>query len=164
MKSVLSGYTNVIPFRHETAYESLKSWEQQSGTKCRLVVTVGAYASIANFIGYANMKGEKWIYSAVSFTGAENLRNALREFGVNQNVIVTQVVPPLNSKLPIVQQARAALGSNLSYVTLEGYIVGSMMLKILESMPGNDITRASFLSAIQGKKDRCGRIEAGFLQ
>jgi ABC-type branched-subunit amino acid transport system substrate-binding protein len=149
-------------FSSRDGYASLKSWEQQSGTKCRLVVTVGAYASIANFIGYASMKGEDWIYSAVSFTGAENLRNALREFGINRNVIVTQVVPPLDSKLPIVQQARAALGSNLSYVTLEGYIVGSMMLKVLESMPGNDITRASFLSAVKGKKIDLGGLQLDF--
>jgi branched-chain amino acid transport system substrate-binding protein len=149
-------------FSSRDGYASLKAWEAQSGSKCRLVVTVGAYASIANFIGYASMKGEDWVYSAVSFTGAENLRNALREFGINRNVIVTQVVPPLDSKLPIVQQARAALGSNLSYVTLEGYIVGSMMLKVLESIPGKNITRASFLSAIQGKKIDVGGLKLDF--
>lgn len=149
-------------FSSRDGYESLKSWEATSGVKCRLVVTVGAYASIANFIGYATMKGENWVYSAVSFTGAENLRNALREFGVNRNVIVTQVVPPLNSNLPIVQQARAALGSNLSYVTLEGYIVGSMMLKVLETMPGKDITRQSFLAAIKGKKFDLGGLRLDF--
>jgi branched-chain amino acid transport system substrate-binding protein len=149
-------------FSSRDGYASLKTWEAQSGSKCRLVVTVGAYASIANFIGYASMKGEDWVYSAVSFTGAENLRNALREFGINRNVIVTQVVPPLDSKLPIVQQARAALGSKLSYVTLEGYIVGSMMLKVLESIPGKNITRASFLSAIQGKKIDVGGLKLDF--
>jgi branched-chain amino acid transport system substrate-binding protein len=149
-------------FSSRDGYASLKTWEAQSGSKCRLVVTVGAYASIANFIGYASMKGEDWVYSAVSFTGAENLRNALREFGINRNVIVTQVVPPLDSKLLIVQQARAALGSNLSYVTLEGYIVGSMMLKVLESIPGKNITRASFLSAIQGKKIDVGGLKLDF--
>ena len=149
-------------FSSRDGYQSLKAWEKQSGFKCRLVVTVGAYASIANFIGYANMKGEDWVYSAVSFTGAENLRNALLEFDVDRNVIVTQVVPPLDSKLPIVQQARAALGSNLSYVTLEGYIVGSMMLQILETMPGKDITRASFLSAIKGKEIDVGGLKLDF--
>jgi len=149
-------------FASRGGYESLKSWETASGNKCRLVVTVGAYASIANFIGYATMKGEDWVYSAVSFTGAENLRNALREFGINRNVIVTQVVPPLNSRLPIVQQARAALGSNLSYVTLEGYIVGSLMLKVLETMPGNEITRQSFVAAIKGKKFELGGLQLDF--
>lgn len=149
-------------FSSRDGYESLKSWEAASGNKCRLVVTVGAYASIANFIGYASMKGEDWVYSAVSFTGAENLRNALREFGINRNVIVTQVVPPLNSRLPIVQEARAALGSNLSYVTLEGYIVGSMMLKVMESMPGKEITRQSFLAAVKGKKFDLGGLKLDF--
>ena len=149
-------------FSSRDGYASLKSWEEQSGFKCRLVVTVGAYASIANFIGYATMKGENWVYSAVSFTGAENLRTALSEFGINRNVIVTQVVPPLNSKLPIVQQARAALGSNLSYVTLEGYIVGSMMLQALENIPGKEISRASFLSAIKGKKFNVGGLKLDF--
>ena len=98
------------------------------------------------------MKGEDWIYSAVSFTGAENLRNALSEYGVDKNLIVTQVVPPLDSNLPIVKDARAALGSKLSYISLEGYIVGRFFLKALESIPGNEITRDSMLAAIRGKK------------
>jgi ABC-type branched-subunit amino acid transport system substrate-binding protein len=139
-------------FSSKDGYLSLKVWEANSGTKCRLVVTVGAYASIANFIGYAAMKGEDWVYSAVSFTGAENLRSALAVFGVDKNLIVTQVVPPLDSSLPVVKDARAALGSNLSYISLEGYIVGRLFLEVLESMPGKDITRESFLSAIKGKK------------
>jgi branched-chain amino acid transport system substrate-binding protein len=139
-------------FSSREGYSSLKSWEANSGVKCRLVVTVGAYASIANFIGYATAKGEEWVYSAVSFTGAENLRNALTEFGVDRNLIVTQVVPPLDSKLPVVQDAKAALGSNLSYINLEGYIVGRFFLKVLESIPGKDITRSSFLATINGNK------------
>ena len=149
-------------FSSRDGYESLKHWEAKSGFNCRMVVTVGAYASIANFIGYAAMKGEDWVYSAVSFTGAENLRNALREFGIDRNVIVTQVVPPLNSKLPIVQQARKDLGSNLSYVTLEGYIVGNLMLQALEDIPGDQISRDAFLSAIQGKKFNLGGLKLDF--
>ena len=86
-------------FASKNGYESLKKWEQASGFRCRLVVTVGAYASIANFIGYAHMNGEPWTYSAVSFTGAENLKNALAEYGVDKNVIVTQVVPPSEVQL-----------------------------------------------------------------
>jgi branched-chain amino acid transport system substrate-binding protein len=149
-------------FSSRDGFESLKTWENNSGVKCRLVVTVGAYASIANFIGYASMKGEDWVYSAVSFTGAENLKNALSEFGVSKNVIVTQVVPPLDSSLPIVKDARAALGPNLSYISLEGYIVGRFFLKVLESMPGKDITRSSFLSAIQGNKFDIGGMKLDY--
>ena len=139
-------------FSSRDGYESLKNWEQKSGSKCRLVVTVGAYASIANFIGYASMQGEDWAYSAVSFTGAENLKNALAEYGVDKHVIVTQVVPPLDSELPIVRDARKALGSRLNYVSLEGYVVGRLLLKALQSIPGDQITRAQLLAAIKGKR------------
>ena len=143
-------------------YLSLKEWEAKSGSKCRLVVTVGAYRSIASFIGYAKFKGEDWLYSAVSFTGAENLRLILADYDVTSKVMVTQVVPSLSSKLPIVQEARAALGSDLSYITLEGYIVGKFFLKVLETMPGKDITRSAFLSTIQGNKFDIGGVQLDF--
>ena len=151
-------------FSSRDGYESLKNWEKKSGTDCRLVVTVGAYASIANFIGYAtSLKGEDWVYSAVSFTGADNLRNALSDFGVNSNVIVTQVVPPLDSDLSIVKDARAALGPKLNYVSLEGYIVGRFILKVLQSMSGNDITREKFLSKVSGKTVNVGGLDLDFV-
>lgn len=137
-------------FTSRDGYYSLKAWESTTGVKCRLVVTVGAYASIANFIGYATMKGEEWIYSAVSFTGAENLKNALAEFGVNKNIIVTQVVPPLDSSLEIVKDAKKALGSKLNYVNLEGYVVGRFLLEALKEIPGKEITRESLMSTING--------------
>ena len=149
-------------FASRDGYQSLKAWEASSGFQCRLVVTVGAYASIANFVGYATMKGENWTYSAVSFTGAENLKNALAEFGVTENVIVTQVVPPLDSKLPIVRDARKALGSRLSYVSLEGYVVGRFMLQALNQIPGKEITRELLLSTIRGKRFDVGGLILDF--
>jgi len=60
-------------------YRSLKAWEKKSGTRCKLVVTVGAYGTIAHFARNAKKQGEKWIISAVSFTGADNLRGDLRK-------------------------------------------------------------------------------------
>ena len=149
-------------FSSRDGYQSLKAWEAASGLSCRLVVTVGAYASIANFIGYASMKGENWIYSAVSFTGAENLKNALSEFGVTENVIVTQVVPPLDSSLPIVRDARKALGSKLNYVSLEGYVVGRFMLQAMKSIPGKEVTRDGLLSTIKGKRFDIGGLVLDF--
>ena len=149
-------------FSSRDGYESLKAWERTSGVKCRIVVTVGAYASIANFIGYASMKGEQWTYSAVSFTGAENLKTALAEYGVNNNIIVTQVVPPLDSDLPIVKDARKALGSKLSYVSLEGYVVGRFLLEAIKQIPGNDITRRSLLATISGNSFDIGGLQLDY--
>ncbi|MCB1805253.1 MAG: ABC transporter substrate-binding protein [Candidatus Competibacteraceae bacterium] len=132
-------------------HDSLKVWEEISNYSCRLVVTVGAYTPIAQFVGYARSKGDNWITSAVSFTGAFNLRDALAENNIQDGVIMTQVVPPLDSQLPIIQKAQAELQDNLSYVSLEGYIVGRMFLHLMNNINGA-LTRQNFLNTVQGKR------------
>jgi ABC-type branched-subunit amino acid transport system substrate-binding protein len=148
-------------FVSRQGFESLKSWEQVSGTPCQVVVTVGTYAAIARFAAYARFRGEKWIFSAVSFTGADNFRVALKERGVETGIIMTQVVPPLDSSLPIVTQARAALGDEFGYVSLEGYIVGRMWLKAMNDIQG-PITRDAFLDAIRGRRFELGGLTMDF--
>ncbi|WP_416398785.1 ABC transporter substrate-binding protein [Allohahella sp. A8] len=125
-------------------YQSLKKWETANESKCRLVVTVGAYPAIGRFAAYARGKGDNWLISAVSFTGTENLGETLDQFGVRDRVIVTQVVPPLDADLPILNDARKALGAQYNYVSLEGYIVGKLFLAIMNRVEG-DITRAKFV-------------------
>jgi ABC-type branched-subunit amino acid transport system substrate-binding protein len=131
-------------------YKSLKAWEDSSGNRCRLVVTVGAYAPIANFAAYARtLKTEPWVFSAVSFTGADDLKADLKKQGVADGVIMTQVVPALDSPLPIVKDARDVLGKELGYVSLEGYMAGRMFLAILEKAE-SPLSRESFLKAARG--------------
>ncbi len=142
-------------------YESLKNWERTSGARCRLVVTVGAYSAIGRFAGYARYKGEDWIISAVSFTGADNLKSVLNEYAVKDKVVMTQVVPALDSNLPIVKEARKALGESYGYVSLEGYIVGKMFLAIMENIKG-DITRANFLKSVKGHNFDIGGLKLNF--
>ncbi len=142
-------------------YQSLKAWEENSATKCRIVVTVGAYANIARFAAYARNKGENWIISAVSFTGADNFRDELKQFGVNDGVIMTQVVPTMDSALPIVQEARQALGNEFGYVSLEGYIVGKLFIAAMEQVQG-PLTRQSFLNAVRGRTFDVGGLKLDF--
>ena len=148
-------------FTSKEGYESLKKWEKSNGSKCKVVVSVGTYNSIARFAGYAKYKGEHWVISAVSFTGADNFRNVLNEFSVNNNIVMTQVVPPLNSSLPIVNNAKKVLGDNFGYVTLEGYIVGKMWLAIMNQIKG-DITRAKFIDTAKGNKFNLGGVDIDF--
>ena len=148
-------------FASKEGYESLKKWEAKNGSKCKVVVSVGTYNSIARFAGYAKYKGERWVISAVSFTGADNFKNVLKEFSVNDNIVMTQVVPPLNSKLPIVNDAKKILGENFGYVTLEGYIVGKMWLAIMSQIKG-DITREKFINAAKGNKFNLGGVDIDF--
>ncbi|MBE2294027.1 MAG: ABC transporter substrate-binding protein [Phycisphaerales bacterium] len=143
-------------------YKSLKQWEETSHDHCRLVVTVGAYKPIANFMAYARkLKQEPWIISAVSFTGAESLRDEFREFDIRDNIIMTQVVPALDSSLPIVENARKALGDQFGYNSLEGYIVGKMFLAILDKA-GSTPTRERFIEAARGQKFDLGGLTLDF--
>lgn len=138
-------------FTARAGYDSLKAWEKKQGTSCRLIVTVGAYASISRFIAYAKSKKEAWVYSAVSFTGAGNLSSSLKKFGVKDDVIMTQVVPLKDSNLEIVKNARRDLGKEYGYVSQEGYIVGKLLLHGLQQLQGNNTVAESTTG--KGKKN-----------
>jgi branched-chain amino acid transport system substrate-binding protein len=155
------GFYQRNTLRSKEGYSSIKNWEAASGSRCRLVITVGTYRAVSNFAAYARFKGENWLVSAVSFTGADDLRTTLKEYGIADRIVMTQVVPSLNSNLPIVAEARKALGSQLSYVSLEGFIVGKMFLAILQDIDGN-ITRDNFMSAVRGQKFNLGGIPIDF--
>lgn len=130
-------------------YVSLKNWEKKSGDSCKIVVTVGAYKPVASFVGYSRYKNERWVVSAVSFTGADNFSKDLKEYNITDGVLFTHIVPLLNSDLPIVREAMLALGENFGYVSLEGYIVGKMFINAMKKING-DITRDAFLKAVRG--------------
>ncbi|MEJ2045470.1 MAG: ABC transporter substrate-binding protein [Reinekea sp.] len=142
-------------------YDSLKKWETTQNIKCKLVVTVGTYASVGRFAGYSRYKGEDWVISAVSFTGADNLSNVLKEFYVNDRIVMTQVVPDLSESLPIVVEAQKALGDNFNYVSLEGYMTGKMFIHILNSIDG-DITRTKFVQAATDSEFDLGGVPLAF--
>lgn len=144
-------------------YDSLKAWEQQ-GSACKLVVTVGTYEAVARFIAYARSKNEPWIFSAVSFTGADDFRKTLNKFNTSDRIIMTQVVPLPESDLPIVQEARTALGKNYGYVSQEGYIVGKLLLHGLRQLETDEktINRANLLAAFRGKQFDLGGLAMDF--
>jgi branched-chain amino acid transport system substrate-binding protein len=138
-------------FTSRSGYQSLKNWEAVSNAPCKVVVTVGTYNAISKFAAYSRYKGQDWVISAVSFTGADNFHNALADAGISDRVIMTQVVPPLDSKLAIVTEARQRLGEQFGWVSLEGYIVGKLWLSAMQKVKGR-ITRAKFLDAVLGRR------------
>ena len=142
-------------------YESLKKWETENNVQCRLVISVGTYNAVGRFVGYSRYKGEDWLISAVSFTGADNIKNVLTQFGVHDRFIMTQVVPPLDENLPIIKEAKAALGADFGYVSLEGYIVGKMFVAILNKVDG-DLTRSNFVKAAKGNSFNVGGLDLSF--
>ncbi len=146
-------------------YDSLKAWEYKQGTSCRLIITVGAYGSISRFIAYANSKNEPWLFSAVSFTGADNFAVTLNHFGISDRVIMTQVVPLPDSDLSIVKKARKSLGEDYGYVSQEGYIVGKLLLYGLRKIEkkGKEITRSNLLAAFRGQSFKLDGLEMDFI-
>jgi ABC-type branched-subunit amino acid transport system substrate-binding protein len=148
-------------FTSRGGYRSLKNWEQVSKAPCKVVVTVGTYNAISKFAAYSRYKGDDWIISAVSFTGADNFSKALADANIRDRVIMTQVVPPLDSRLPIVAEARKNLGEQFGWVSLEGYIVGKLWLNAMGSVEGR-ITRAKFLNSVRGRKFELGGLKLDY--
>ena len=81
-------------------------------------MTVAVFAPTAEFIGYAHYKNESWVFSSISLLVGDMFTKQLKEKGVQDKVITTQVVPALDSPLPIVTEARKNLGTNLNYTCL----------------------------------------------
>ncbi|NEP81568.1 MAG: ABC transporter substrate-binding protein [Okeania sp. SIO3C4] len=155
-------YPRNTPYVKE-GYNSLKEWEYNTGRTCRLVITAGTSINIARFIRFAQGEGEDWVISCLSFSHREELQFDLEEYGITDKVILTTVVHPLDSDLPIVQEAKSKLESEFDNVSLEGYIVGKMTLEILKAIPGK-ISRDSFLKQVAISKFDLGGIPIDFTQ
>ena len=145
-------------------YQSLKAWEQTTGETCQLVVLVAVPRIAADFIMYARYKKEPWVFAALSVTAAgDALPKLLRENGFREPIIMTQVVPALDTVLPLLADARSALGDALNPLSLEGFIVGRMFLSILRSMNG-PLTRANFLQSARRQPFDVGGLKIDFTE
>ena len=76
-------------------------------------------------------------------------------------MIGTQIVPAPDSSLPVVTEARKALGGDLNYESLESYIVGKQFLTILRAIDG-PLTRENFLKAARRQPYDIGGIRVDF--
>ncbi|ELS01272.1 hypothetical protein Xen7305DRAFT_00009750 [Xenococcus sp. PCC 7305] len=153
-------YTRNTPYSRP-GYDSLKKWESEGGVDCKLVITAATYRNLSYFVGMARSEGENWLISALSFTGADELRWDLEEYNLLDGVILTQVVPLLSANLPIVEEAKTALKEEFGVISLEGYVLGKMLLKIMRNVPG-EITRENFLAEVSQSKFDLGGITIDF--
>ncbi len=142
-------------------YQSLKQWEATSGNRCRLVATTAVYDPAAAFMAYARYKGETWIFSSPSPAAGDRLQGLLKEQKIVDKVIATQIVPSPNSSLPVVVEARKALGANLNYESLESYIVGKLFVTIMQAIEG-PLTRENFLKAARRQPYDIGGVKVDF--
>jgi len=115
------------------------------------VVTVGPYKPIAEFIKLARQMKLDAVFVAISFVGSDALAQEMGDKGAG--VIISQVVPfPWDKSLPVVASYQAAIaavdaGANPGFVSLEGYLVGRVVVEALKRIPGEP-TREALLNAI----------------
>jgi branched-chain amino acid transport system substrate-binding protein len=108
-------------------------------TPIKAVVMVGAYRSCAKFIEKTRDLYPAMIYTNVSFVGSTALADELMLLGPRyaNGVIVTQVVPAVDSYASTVLKYKTALAKYFpgvlpDYVSLEGYVAGSLLLEGLK--------------------------------
>jgi branched-chain amino acid transport system substrate-binding protein len=129
------------------------------------VVTVGPYKPIAEFIKLARQLKVDAAFVAISFVGSDSLAQELGNQGAG--VVISQVVPfPGDKSLPVVASYQAALAavnakSKPGFVSLEGYLVGQLVVQALKRIPGEP-TREAFLNAIEGAPFDLGGLTLAF--
>ncbi len=120
--------------------------------KPQAVAIVGAYEPSAEFIRIARGLSMDPVFINISFVGSEALAEELGADG--KGVIISQVVPlPDDSSVPVVANYNRAIkalnpGLKPSFVSLEGYILGRLVIAALEAS-GPEVTRQSLLATIR---------------
>jgi branched-chain amino acid transport system substrate-binding protein len=105
----------------------------------KAVVMVAAYRAAAKFIEKTRDLYPTMIYTNVSFVGSTALAGELMLLGPRfaNGVIVTQVVPAVDSYASAILKYKTALGKYFpgetpDYVSLEGYVDGTLLLEGLK--------------------------------
>lgn len=116
------------------------------------VVMVGSYKPIAEFVKLSRKLRLDAEFVTISFVGSKALAAELGSAG--RGVVVTQVVPFYeDTSLPLVRDYQAALvadnpDAESGFVSLEGYLVGRLMLASLEKM-GREVSREALIDVFQ---------------
>jgi ABC-type branched-subunit amino acid transport system substrate-binding protein len=129
------------------------------------VIMIGSYRPCAAFIKLARQQKLDAQFVNISFVDSDALAGELGPGGAG--VIVTQVVPfPGDSSIPLVSRYRSALKSSdpdvrPGFVTLEGYLVGRLVIAALEKIEGEP-TRLALLNAIVGSTFDLGGVTLSY--
>ncbi|MGO9770832.1 MAG: ABC transporter substrate-binding protein [Roseiarcus sp.] len=124
------------------------------------VIMIGPYQPCAAFIKLARQVRMEATFVGISFVGSDSLAKELGSDGAG--VIVTQVVPlPWDASIPVVARYQAALKSvdparEPGFVTLEGYVVGRLVIAALENVKGEPTRKALLDSVYSGEFDFSG--------
>jgi branched-chain amino acid transport system substrate-binding protein len=117
--------------------EAVKKIRQRPDVKA--IVMVGTYRPCARFISKVKDAGLSPIFTNVSFVGSNELAEELAPPGArySEGVIVTQVVPLPTSNASAILEYRALLAKHApsehaDFISLEGYIAGTLLVEGLK--------------------------------
>ena len=112
---------------------------QKSRIPIKAVIMVPTYRAAARFIEKTRDLSPSMIYTSVSFVGSTALASELMLLGQKYatGVIVTQVVPAVDGHSSVVLDYKSVLtkyfpGESPDYVSLEGYLAGSVLVEALK--------------------------------
>ena len=127
--------------------------------KIKAVVMVASYRAAAKFIEKTRELYPSLIYTNVSFVGSTELAYELTLLGPRYaaGVIVTQVVPAINSYATIVLKYKEALakyfpGEPPDYVSFEGYIDANILAEAVKRV-GRDINTEKLVAQLEQMHD-----------
>ncbi len=127
-------------------------------TPVRAVVMVATYQPAGRFIQRASDSGVARTFTNVSGVGAEELADELGQAGKRaMDVVVTQAVPSPRSQATAVMRYRSLMekhqvGERPSFVSLEGYVVGNLLVEALRRA-GKDVDTESLIQALEGVRE-----------
>jgi branched-chain amino acid transport system substrate-binding protein len=126
-----------------------------SAPHLKAVVMVATYRAAAKFIEKVRDTGSQLIFTNVSFVGSNELAEELAPLGARfaEGVIVTQVVPlPQSSASAIIKYrdllSRYTPGERADFVSLEGYMVGTLLVEGLKRA-GRNLTTDTLVDALE---------------
>jgi branched-chain amino acid transport system substrate-binding protein len=120
-----------------------------------VVIMVGPYAPLAQFVKIAKQEHLNANLATVSFVGTDNLVDLVGKDG--DGVVISQVVPfPEDHSLPVTRQCAALLASQipsekLGFVNFEGCISAKMMVIALEQI-GTEVTRLKLIKTFEAMR------------
>ena len=125
----------------------------------KAIVMVATSKTAAKFIERTRDKFPGLIYTNVSFVGSTALAKELMAIGPKAaaGVIVTQVVPPVDSYSSVVLNYKAALGKYFpgeapDYVSFEGYLDANVLIEGVRRA-GPQLDTEKLVAALEGVKD-----------
>ena len=134
-------------------------WLRAYKGQIKAVIMIASYRAAAKFIEKTRDLYPSMIYTNVSFVGSTALADELMLLGPRYatGVIVTQVVPAINSHATIVLKYKEALakyfpGESPDYVSFEGYIEASILAEAVKRV-GRDIDTEKLVEELERMHD-----------